>query len=113
MRENLIDLLVYLVGELNLPPDREHIIGHFELDLVNRPSDPICCMNLDAVVAEVAKRVHTPEPQVAAPVGLTFQRWVGDAPFFDEFAVNGQQAFSSSVVSSVPGKKFLPMIAAT
>lgn len=95
MRENLVDLLVYLVKTLNLPPDRIHIIGHFETDLVNRPSDPTCCMNLDTIVAEVAKRVFQPAPQASEwgtcdtswrPGGCwneAIKRWVSAIGLFD------------------------------
>lgn len=102
MRENLVDLLVYLTTELGLPADRQHIIGHFETDCSNRSSDPICCMDLDAVVAEVAARLNTPAPYAAAQIDLTLQRWVGAAAFFDEYAFSGRQGVNAAYDFGLP-----------
>ncbi len=106
MRENLIDLLVYLVKELDLPPDREHIIGHYELDMVQRPIDPICCMNLDAVVLEVAKRVNAPASATGinqAEVSI-FTRVVGSAnpSFFNGLRFSGSQRVWASLDYQLP-----------
>lgn len=62
MRANLIDALVWLVKEFNIPPDRTHIIAHQELDNEGRRDDPWCCIDLNQIVAEVAERVLAPTP---------------------------------------------------
>ncbi|MGE0205891.1 MAG: N-acetylmuramoyl-L-alanine amidase [Hyphomicrobiaceae bacterium] len=80
MRRNLVTLLAALAEELNLPPNRDYIIGHFELDGVNRAVDPRCCMDLDAVVADAAAIVHAHANQLPEPSdewGATDPSWGG------------------------------------
>lgn len=63
------DLLLWLVQTLNLPPDRVHIIGHNELDSVNRAQDPVCCWWPDGGVSYLASRLN-PQP-TPAPMQVT------------------------------------------
>lgn len=49
----LIALVRFYAELLGIPIDRDHIIGHYEIDAVRRASDPICCIDLDSLVAEL------------------------------------------------------------
>lgn len=91
MRENLIESLVWLSLEFDIPPDRTHIIGHFEVDGDTRKDDPICCINLDQIVAEVAARVEIlgvpiptlePTPTVT-PAPSAYPFWDGERHVFE------------------------------
>lgn len=82
MRENLIELLVWLVQQTGLPPDRLHIIGHYETDYTDRKVDPVCCMDLNAITAEVAARVFSQagdefccEQDYGGRFNITRDRW--------------------------------------
>src|SRR5690606_23285799 len=55
MRVSLNALLAWLLDVTGLPADRIHIIGHYEIDGVNRSTDPRCCVDIDAVIAELAQ----------------------------------------------------------
>lgn len=74
MRENLIELLVWLIQQTGLSPDRIRIIGHFETDYTSRKVDPVCCMDLNAIVTEVANRVFSQAP-VASEWGACDTSW--------------------------------------
>lgn len=87
MQQSLDVLTSWLLETFNLPPDRTHIVGHFQFDSVNRSVDPICCINMADVVTEVAELV-SPAPAIASPWGecdaehgdcwLTVPAWVFD-----------------------------------
>lgn len=64
------ELLLWAVYTFNLPADRVHVIGHFEIDSVNRAVDPICCIDIDASAAYAAYRLN------ALPVELTLEQRV-------------------------------------
>jgi N-acetyl-anhydromuramyl-L-alanine amidase AmpD len=58
------DLLLWLVAATGVAPDRVHIIGHNEIDSVNRAIDPICCWDINRGVKYVASRVATTPEEV-------------------------------------------------
>lgn len=63
-----LDLLVqWLVEELNLLPWREYIIGHYQVDSVNRSVDPICCYSVDHLVDRTWAFFNPPPPVVEVP----------------------------------------------
>lgn len=54
MQASLDLLLRWLIDTTQVPLDRVHIIGHYELDQINRNTDPRCCVDLDALVKSLA-----------------------------------------------------------
>lgn len=65
------DLLLWLVTTLRIAPDRIHIIGHFEIDSVNRPQDPVCCWWPEGGVAYLQARLAPPAPP--GPIDITIE----------------------------------------
>lgn len=58
MRATLHDLLAWLSETLFIPLDRTHVIGHYQIDAVNRSVDPRCCVDIDLELSIVAGNVE-------------------------------------------------------
>ncbi|NLJ71636.1 MAG: N-acetylmuramoyl-L-alanine amidase [Syntrophomonadaceae bacterium] len=43
----------YLIDKYNIPVDRNHIIGHFEIDAINRPNDPGSYFPWERLIADL------------------------------------------------------------
>lgn len=90
---SLLLLLDWLIDVTKIPVDRVHIIGHYEVDSVNRSVDPRCCIDLDGLVQELL----IARGGVGAGGGLTvdagYGRWVAEAnpAFWNGLVVDGQQ----------------------
>lgn len=54
MKQSLELLVGWLSQTLSIPLDRTHVIGHYQIDSVNRAADPVCCIDLDALIAGAA-----------------------------------------------------------
>jgi hypothetical protein len=54
MQASLDMLLRWLLDLTKIPADRTHIIAHADIDSINRATDPLCCVNFDAVIKQVA-----------------------------------------------------------
>lgn len=52
-KATLVDLLLWLHGTTGIPLDRYHVIGHNEIDGVNRSVDPVCCYMIDNLLREM------------------------------------------------------------
>lgn len=50
MQATLDGLLFWLNEVTGIPLDRTHVIGHYEIDGVNRSTDPRCCVSIEAVL---------------------------------------------------------------
>ena len=50
---SLLELIRDLCNAYNIPKDRYHIIGHYELDSITRASDPIASYRVDVTVREL------------------------------------------------------------
>lgn len=61
MRESFYALMTWLKTEIHLPLDRTHVVGHYQIDSVNRSVDPRCCVDIDAVLADLNAG---PEPDI-------------------------------------------------
>lgn len=51
MRETFHALLHWLSSDRNIILDRTHVIGHYQIDAVNRSVDPRCCVDIDLELA--------------------------------------------------------------
>lgn len=64
MQQSLNELLLWISGVTAIPLDRVHVIGHYQLDAINRSTDPRCCLEIDKVLsglkAPVASCVGNP-----------------------------------------------------
>lgn len=54
MQATLEDLLVWLSDNFDIPLDRVHVIGHYQLDAVSRSTDPRCCIDIDSLLSSIA-----------------------------------------------------------
>lgn len=50
MEQTLTALLAWISQTTGVPLDRTHVIGHYQIDGVNRASDPKCCVDFDRVL---------------------------------------------------------------
>lgn len=50
MQASLDLLLDFILTTTGIPGDRIHVIGHYEIDSVNRSTDPRCCLSIDDVL---------------------------------------------------------------
>ncbi len=55
MQRTLTYLLNWLNDQTGVPLDRTHLIGHYQIDAVNRATDPTCCVNFGTVLANLNK----------------------------------------------------------
>lgn len=53
MEQTLETLLLWLRDVTGIPLDRTHVIGHYQLDAINRSTDPRCCVQIEAVLREL------------------------------------------------------------
>lgn len=77
MKASLFALLRWLSQELGIPLDRTHVIGHYQIDGVNRQTDPRCCLDIDALLFEMTGGAPSTLPP---PTGMTYwdaagERW--------------------------------------
>jgi N-acetyl-anhydromuramyl-L-alanine amidase AmpD len=54
MQASLDKILLWLRDVSGVPLDRVHVIGHYEIDGVNRSTDPRCCVDIDRVLTGLA-----------------------------------------------------------
>lgn len=73
MAQSLEQLMRWLLGVTGLEASRETIIGHFEIDSVNRSVDPRCCVDLDELVADLGGRN---EPAADGRPRWNGSRWI-------------------------------------
>lgn len=72
MKASFYALMNWLHDTTGVPFDRNHIIGHYQIDGVNRSVDPRCCVELDTVVFDLAGGVVAPP---ASPWGDCDATW--------------------------------------
>lgn len=92
-KQSLYRLLDWLMTTLKIPADRTHVIGHYEIDSVNRSVDPRCCIDLNTVVQDLVA-IRSGGGVGAGGLGVgNFERWGGDAApdYFYDRQVNGAQ----------------------
>lgn len=58
-------LLIDICGRNNIPIDRDHIIGHYEIDSINRP---FCPSPDHSIMDKIVSRIHGPAPEEMIPV---------------------------------------------
>jgi hypothetical protein len=76
MVASLNTLLAWILDVTDVPADRLHVIGHYEIDGVNRSTDPRCCVDIDAVL----RGMGTPAASTRVPVegGWSYDTATGD-----------------------------------
>ena len=67
MKQSLDLLVQWLLPTVGLPPWREVLIGHYQIDAVNRSNDPRCCYSLDALTDRVWTFFNPPAPVITPP----------------------------------------------
>lgn len=67
MKQSLDLLVEWLLPTLGLPPWRDVMIGHNQIDSVNRSVDPVCCYSLDLLASRVWQFFNPPAPILALP----------------------------------------------
>ena len=78
MAATLDSLLVWLSTTTGIPLDRTHVIGHYELDGVNRATDPRCCVSIDDVLRDLAGPVadtYCCDQPYGGRFNVTRERW--------------------------------------
>lgn len=101
---SLLLLMDWLIDVTKIPVDRTHIIGHYEVDSVNRSVDPRCCIDLDGLVQELLIF----RGGVGAGGGLTvdagYSRWVAEAnpAFWHGLVIDGQQGIWARLDFGLP-----------
>ena len=90
MAATLDALLAWLSATAGIPLDRTHVIGHYELDGVNRATDPRCCVSIDDVLRDLAGPVAVSDWGTCdtswLPGGCwneAIKRWVSAIGIFD------------------------------
>lgn len=105
-KRSLLLLMDWLVDVAKIPADRLHIIGHYQVDSVNRSVDPRCCIDIDAFIQELV--AFRGGPGFGAGGGLTvnagYSRWVAEAnpEFWRGFQVNGLQGIWARLDFGLP-----------
>lgn len=70
-------LLRWLSDQIGIPLDRQHVLGHFDIDSINRASDPLCViLDFDGFVASLQP---SPTP-VATPAPIPASNCINRAP---------------------------------
>lgn len=59
MRASLRALLRFINAATGIPLDRTHVIGHYEIDSVNRATDPRCCVLIEDEIRAFEARDDT------------------------------------------------------
>lgn len=70
MKKSFYALMNWLHEAADIPYSRDRIIGHYQIDSVNRSVDPRCCVDLDKTVAELAGGVVNPPAPPTGTVDL-------------------------------------------
>lgn len=53
MEASLDRLLTWLSDQTGVQLDRVHVIGHYQIDSINRSTDPVCCVSIDNVLRDL------------------------------------------------------------
>lgn len=75
MQESLNKVLLWLRDQTGVPLDRVHVIGHYQIDSINRATDPICCVNIDKVLRDLNAPISA---RVIFPDGWAYEPSSGD-----------------------------------
>jgi len=78
MQATLGQLLRWLRDSTGVPLDRAHVIGHYQIDAINRSTDPVCCVNIDSVLRDLgapAADVYCCEAPYGGRYNITKSRW--------------------------------------
>jgi hypothetical protein len=82
MEKTLLTLLPWLLATTGIPADRVHVIGHYEIDSINRATDPRCCVNIDSLLTKIAGPAPLPVEWTDCDAAwggwwnVTIRRWV-------------------------------------
>lgn len=74
MQESLATLLLWLHLETGVSLDRVHVVGHYQIDSINRSTDPVCCVSIDNVL----KGLNTAPVRAYFPDGWSYDSLTGD-----------------------------------
>lgn len=78
MASTLDSLLLWLRDTTGIPLDATHVIGHYQIDAVNRATDPRCCLSIADVLAAIAgpaADAYCCEQPYGGRWNLTRERW--------------------------------------
>lgn len=86
MQDSLDKLLDWLHDQTGVQLDRIHVIGHYQIDSINRSTDPVCCVNIDKVL----KGLETPAARTVFADG-----WSYDSANGDWYGPNNEEVWSA------------------
>lgn len=94
MQASLDRLLTWLRDTTGVPLDRVHVIGHYQIDAVNRSTDPRCCADIDAILKGLGA-------QPAAQLFVFPDGWGYEAKSGDWYNPQGQKEWSACNTDSL------------